>query len=1060
MKKRRFTEAIIVFAFFCLITPIYADTPWLHADANKIKDPNGNIVVLRGVDTIDIGTVNQWRGGLNNLIERVTNKSNTEGTSPGWYPKVIRLAIYPQDETATSGPWYWEPNHDDYYNNLLRPAVDLCKEKDIYVIIDWHYVGRNTYDMNSQTTAFWSYMAPKFAGDSHVLFELFNEPLNNSEGSEAANWARLKTDMQNWINIVRASAPNNLILVGAPSWSQQVGPAAANPFSTSNPNNTNLVMVVHIYPGHWLLWGQDYFKSQVTTCITRYPVFASEWGFWGTSEELLNGTITNYGLPIMDYYESLKISHSAWVTDYGWNPQMFTSSWVLRVGEAEMGGFVKDMLYAKRNSDQPGGPGDTVPPAAPTGLIATGGNSTVSLNWNDNNETDLAGYNVYRSLIPGGPYSKLNGSLLSSSNYTDNAVNGGVTYYYVVRAVDTFSNESGNSNQASATPTDTMPPAAPTGLSASAGNQTVSLDWSNNSEADINSYNVYRSTTSGGTYTRLNGTLLSNSNYTDNSVTNGTTYYYVVTAVDTSANESANSSQVSATPYIPTDVNILGSWISGTSHTKETGSGRALVFIAHAEHTAATSLTAVTYGGQTMTKVIERSISSGSPATYAYVTAYTLNEANVAAATSDTFVPTWSATPSSFSYASVFLSNVNQTNLVGATDGNTTTTLNPIKTNPLSANNGDMVIVAAICGNLGSYTLNNGFIEGTDQSVGTYGHTGVTGHKPATGAPETPSATHTSLNRQAIIGFVVKAPADIPPSAPTGLAATAGNNTVSLDWNNNGEGDLAGYNVYRSTTSGSGYVKLNSSLLSISDYNDSNVSNGMTYYYVVTAVDAGSNESVYSSEVSATPNIPVTGTGAILREWWTDITGTAVSDLTSNVNYPDNSTGRELITKLQGPTNWADSYGTSIRGYVIPPADGNYTFTLASDANSELWLSTNNNQANVVLIAYMPGSSQSSPKSLVAGQKYYVEVLHKAGTGNDNISVSWQGPALSQQVIDGLYLSPCSLDFRDLADLAQQWNRGDCNAGNNWCGGQDRDRDGNVQIDDLKTFAEEWLTGL
>jgi hypothetical protein len=308
-----------------------------------------------------------------------------------------------------------------------------------------------------------------------------------------------------------------------------------------------------------------------------------------------------------------------------------------------------------------------------------------------------------------------------------------------------------------------------------------------------------------------------------------------------------------------------------------------------------------------------------------------------------------------------------------------------------------------------------------------------------------------------IIGFVVKAPADTPPAAPTGLSATAGNNIVSLDWNNNGESDLAGYNVYRSTTSGSGYAKLNGSLLTSSDYNDSNVSNGTTYYYVVTAVDTGSNESNYPSEVSATPNLPVTGTGAILREWWTDIPGTAVSDLTSSVNYPDNSTGRELITKLEGPTNWADNYGTSIRGYVIPPVDGNYIFWIASDANSELWLSTNNNPANVVLIAYIPGNSQSSLKTLVAGQKYYVEVLHKAGTGNDNISVSWQGPGISQQVIDGLYLSPCGLDFRDFADLAAQWNRSDCSISNDWCSGQDRDRDGNVGLDDLMTFAEWWL---
>jgi hypothetical protein len=211
-------------------------------------------------------------------------------------------------------------------------------------------------------------------------------------------------------------------------------------------------------------------------------------------------------------------------------------------------------------------------------------------------------------------------------------------------------------------------------------------------------------------------------------------------------------------PHIVTNISVLGSWVSNTTHAKETGSNRALVFVAHAEHTAATSLTTVTYGGQPMTKVIERSISSANPITYAYATAFILNEAGVAAATSNTFVPTWSATPGAAGYSSVFLGNVNQATLVGASDGNTTITLDPIRTNPLSTNNGDMVIVAATCGNSGSYTLGAGYTEGIDQTMGGTA-TGVTGHKAATGAPETPIADYSSgINRQVIIGLVVKAP--------------------------------------------------------------------------------------------------------------------------------------------------------------------------------------------------------------------------------------------------------------------------------------------------------------
>jgi len=86
---------------------------------------------------------------------------------------------------------------------------------------------------------------------------------------------------------------------------------------------------------------------------------------------------------------------------------------------------------------------------------------------------------------------------------------------------------------------------------------------------------------------------------------------------------------------------------------------------------------------------------------------------------------------------------------------------------------------------------------------------------------------------------------------PEGLTATGGSSMVVLDWNDNNESDLAGYNVYRSTTSGSGYSKLNTTLLTQSDYNDSNVALSSTYYYVVTAEDTNSIETVYSSEVTA-----------------------------------------------------------------------------------------------------------------------------------------------------------------------------------------------------------------
>ena len=95
-----------------------------------------------------------------------------------------------------------------------------------------------------------------------------------------------------------------------------------------------------------------------------------------------------------------------------------------------------------------------------------------------------------------------------------------------------------------------------------------------------------------------------------------------------------------------------------------------------------------------------------------------------------------------------------------------------------------------------------------------------------------------------------------PPAAPTGLTAGASNEHVSLDWVDNAEEDLAGYNVYRSTTTGTGYTKLNVSPLNVSSYEDSAVSNGTRYYYRVAAVNAVSEESPMSLEVSAQPLAP------------------------------------------------------------------------------------------------------------------------------------------------------------------------------------------------------------
>ena len=198
-------------------------------------------------------------------------------------------------------------------------------------------------------------------------------------------------------------------------------------------------------------------------------------------------------------------------------------------------------------------------PAALTGLVATAGDGQVELDWADCPDADLDYYTVYRSTVPGVGYAPIRVGLTNSA-YLDPAADNGTTYYYVVTATDENSSESEYSAGASATPLDETPPAAPSGLEATVKNGSVTLQWDDNSDLDLSGYTVYRSTTSGGLYVAI-ASELTVSAFVDNTVVNGTTYYYIITALDSSSLESFGSSEVSATPTSSeiADGSVIGS---------------------------------------------------------------------------------------------------------------------------------------------------------------------------------------------------------------------------------------------------------------------------------------------------------------------------------------------------------------------------------------------------------------------------------------------------------------------------------------------------------------------
>ena len=174
---------------------------------------------------------------------------------------------------------------------------------------------------------------------------------------------------------------------------------------------------------------------------------------------------------------------------------------------------------------------------------------------------------------------------------------------------------------------------------------------------------------------------------------------------------------------------------------------------------------------------------------------------------------------------------------------------------------------------------------------------------------------------------------------------------------------------------------------------------------------------VFTCLISNSQSCP--GTGTINYQRWNNISGGAVSNLTSSPNYPNSPSASGTLGIFETPGNMGNNIGIKVYGYICPPSSGDYVFWIASDESAELWLSTTSAPSNKVKIAFnssatksrqwnKAASQKSLPRTLTAGQLYYIEALMKEGTGSDNLSVGWSRPGQPTttpgEVIPGIYL--------------------------------------------------------
>jgi hypothetical protein len=248
---------------------------------------------------------------------------------------------------------------------------------------------------------------------------------------------------------------------------------------------------------------------------------------------------------------------------------------------------------------------------------------------------------------------------------------------------------------------------------------------------------------------------------------------------------------------------------------------------------------------------------------------------------------------------------------------------------------------------------------------------------------------------------------------PTLTARAIDPQTVELTFTDNSYNDLD-YSIRSNDESASPFYET----LALSDSGQTvtiiheSVTPGDTIVYTVDmTVDTYPRDEVTLENVTTTTiTMPgegsaCPGAGSIKREIWYNIPGTTVSSI------PVNTPPDEIVTLTSFETDnyQGTNYGSRVRGYICPEQTGDYMLFIASDDQSELWLSTDDNPANKRKIASVTGyttknnftkypTQRSGIIRLTRGQRYYVEVLHKEGSGADFLQVGWLEPDTDEEV--------------------------------------------------------------
>lgn len=295
----------------------------LSVKGTQLVDEKGQAVQLRGISTHGIA----W-------FPDFVNQDAVMQLSKDWGANLFRIAMYTDENGG-----YCTDGDKEKLKALVTDGVEYAKQADMYVIVDWHILhDSNPLTHKAEALQFFKEMTEKLKGEKHVLYEICNEP------NSGCSWEDIKTYANEVIPVIRENAPEAVILVGTPTWSQEIEKPQNDPITGYD----NIMYTLHFYAA---THKEDLRSKMVSAVEAGTPVFVSEYGLCDASGN--GGNDLGQAQSWIDTMDQHGISYAVWSfcnkeeTSALIASSCRKTSGFTREDLSESGKWIYDMLHAK-----------------------------------------------------------------------------------------------------------------------------------------------------------------------------------------------------------------------------------------------------------------------------------------------------------------------------------------------------------------------------------------------------------------------------------------------------------------------------------------------------------------------------------------------------------------------------------------------------------------------------------------------------------------------------------------------------------------------------------------